>query len=290
VRWFHIDKLDSPLIVRLLKDLATIASEDDANIRFQAFDFGRTFEVLDQRADISADELAQLEFLYLFALEHDKRGIPNLERQLAETSALFAQAVGLVYKRKQPGEDPPEWQIANEEARKSVATQAYSLLHKAKRIPGTGHDGKIDVAKLKMWLKEVRVLCKTYGRELAGDNSIGELLSKSSPDEDSIWPAVAVRDALEEFGNQQIAEGMAVGLYNQRGAHWRDVGGKQERELAATYRRWSKQAAVDLPRGSSSRLRSAMNATPRGTTPTPIFAGGFPIDCPMMRSRSSTFH
>ena len=60
-------------------------------------------------------------------------------------------------------------------------------------------------------------------------------------------PAVAVREALEEFGNPRIAEGMAVGLYNQRGAHWRDVGGKQERELAAMYRGWSKQTAVEWP-------------------------------------------
>jgi hypothetical protein len=96
-------------------------------------------------------------------------------------------------------------------------------------------------------LKEVRALCKAYGRELAGDNSIGELLSKSGRDEDGIWPAVAIRDALEEFGNEKIAEGMSVGLYNQRGAHWRDVGGKQERELAAMYRGWSKQTAVEWP-------------------------------------------
>jgi addiction module HigA family antidote len=247
VRWFKVDKLDSPLIMRLLRDLATTSSGDDANIRFQSFDFGRTFEVLDQRADVTVDELAHLEFLYLSALGHEKRGIPNLERQIAENPTLFAQAVGLVYMRQDSGDDPPEWRIANEEARENVATNAYSLLHKAKRIPGTRDDGKIDVAKLKAWLKEARALCKTYGRELAGDNSIGELLSKSGRDEDGIWPAVPVRDALEEFGNQKIAEGMAVGLYNQRGAHWRDVGGKQERDLAAMYRGWSKQIAIEFP-------------------------------------------
>ena len=248
----QIEKLDSPLIVRLLKDVATTSSEHDSNIRFQGYEFSRAFEILDDRADVSADELAHLEFLYLSALQHEKRGIPNLERQLAENPGLFAQAVGLSYRRKDPGEDPAEWQISNEEARASAGTLAYWLLHRAKRIPGTGNDGKIDAAKLKAWLREARALCKTYGRELAGDNSIGELLSKSGCDEDGLWPAAAVRDALEEFGNQAIAEGMAVGLYNQRGAHWRDIGGKQERELASMYRGWSKQTALEWP--FSSRL------------------------------------
>lgn len=244
---FHIEKLDSPTIVRLLKDVATTSSELDGNIRFNSYEISKAFEILDNRADVSRDELAHLEFLYLSALEHEKRGIPNLERQIADMPTLFVQAVGLSYKRKGEGQDPPEWHIANEEARSNVATQAYRLLHKAKRIPGTGDDGKIDLLKLNTWLKEVRTLCKTHGREDAGDNSIGELLSKSGRDSDGIWPAVAVRDALEEVGNQKIAEGMAVGLYNQRGAHWRDVGGKQERGLATLYRGWSKQTAVEWP-------------------------------------------
>jgi addiction module HigA family antidote len=244
---FYIEKLDSPTIVRLLKAVATSSSEADANVRFQSYEFVKAFEVLDNRADVSTEELAHLEFLYLSALEHEKRGIPNLERQLAASPALFVQAVGLVYIRKDGGEDPPEWHVENEEARKNVATQAYRLLHNAKRIPGTGDDGKIDALKLKAWIKDVRSQCKAYGRESAGDSSIGELLSKSTPGEDRIWPAVAVREALEELGNQKIATAMAIGLYNQRGAHWRDIDGRQERDLAAQYRGWSKQTAVEWP-------------------------------------------
>jgi hypothetical protein len=183
---------------------------------------------------------------HLRQLQHEKRGIPNLQRQIAETPILFVQAVGLTYKRKDGGEDPPDWHIPNEEARRNVSTRAYLLLHKVKRIPGTDDEGKINLEKLKAWLKEARSLCKTYGREESGDKSIGELLSKSGRDEDGIWPAIAIRDVLEEVGNQRIWEGMEVGLYNQRGAHWRDVGGKQERDLAAMYRAWSKQA-VEWP-------------------------------------------
>jgi hypothetical protein len=244
---FHLEKVDSPRIVRLLKELATTSSDVDMNVRFQSHEFVEAFEVLDNRADVSMDELAHLEFLYLSALEHDKRGIPTLERQLVTSPVLFVQAIGLVYVRTDGGEDPPEWHVENEEARRNIATQAYRLLRNAKRIPGTDDHGKIDVSKLKAWIKEVRAQCKAYRREEVGDSCIGELLSKSKRDEDGIWPAVAVREALEETGNQSIANGMAVGRYNQRGAHFRDVDGRQERDLAAQYRGWAKQTAVEWP-------------------------------------------
>jgi hypothetical protein len=72
-------------------------------------------------------------------------------------------------------------------------------------------------------------------------------LSKSGRDNDGIWPLAPVRDVLEEIGNEKIAQGMVIGLMNQRGAQWRDVGGRQERELAAQYRNWSQQTAVEWP-------------------------------------------
>jgi addiction module HigA family antidote len=243
-----IEKLDSPRIVRLLKEVATTPSPADENVRFRSYDFARAFETLDDRADVSPDELARLEFLYLSGLEHEKRGIPNLERQLAADPVMFVQAVGLVYRRKGGDvSDPPEWHFEDAQARESVATQAYHLLHNAKRIPGTDESGKIDVPKLKAWINDVGTQCKGYGREEVGDSCIGELLSKSKPGSDGIWPAVAVRDVLEEVGNEKIAKAMAIGLYNQRGVHRRDVDGRQERDLAAKYREWSKQIAVEWP-------------------------------------------
>jgi hypothetical protein len=221
-----IEKLDSPRIARLMREVAITSSPTDENVRFHSYDFAKAFETLDDRADVPTDELAHLEFLYLSGLEHEKRGIPNLARQLATNPALFVQAVGLVYKRKGGDvEDPPEWHVENEKARENVATQAYRLLN-AKRIPGTDDGtGKIVLAKLKEWINEVRSQCKSYGREEVGDSCIGELLSKSGPDNDGIWPAVAIRDVLEEVGNEKIAIAMAIGLYNQRGAHFREIDG-----------------------------------------------------------------
>jgi hypothetical protein len=39
---------------------------------------------------LGPDEIAQLEFLFLRALDHREYGIPNLERQIAELARLQA--------------------------------------------------------------------------------------------------------------------------------------------------------------------------------------------------------
>jgi addiction module HigA family antidote len=248
---YEFAKIESTSLVRLLKEVATNGSEPAEHFRPEAYEITQALKVLDTRADVSPDEVAHLEFLYLSALDDDERGIPNLERQLAQSPALFVQAIGLAYKRGDDGEDPPEWGIPDGEARSNIATQAYRLLHNAKRIPGTKEDGTIDVPQLKAWIDEVRTMCKACVREEAGDNVIGELLSKAPVGSDGIWPCEPVRQVLEEVGTKRMGEGMSVGLYNQRGAHWRGEGGAQERELSAKYRGWSQRVAFESPFTSS---------------------------------------
>jgi hypothetical protein len=243
----YLSKLDSPTITRLLNELAEATFESDVQFQFSSYDFGTAFEILDGRADVPANELVGLEFKYLSALEHQKRGIPMLERQISEAPALFMQAVGLTYKRSGPGDDPPEWRVPSGSDHSSISTQTYRLLRRIRRIPGSDNDGRIDAKKLSQWIREVRAIAKAHGRELVADHCIGELLSKSSTDEDGVWPRIAIRDVLEDLGNKAIADAMGIGLYNQRGAHTRDIGGKQERDLAAKYRGWSKRTAISWP-------------------------------------------
>jgi hypothetical protein len=240
----HFNEIDTPRLVRLLKEVATNGSEPTGHYRLQGYEISEILKLLDRRTDTSRDDLAHIEFLYLEVLNHDRYGIPNLQRQLAESPALFMQALGLCYKRRGPGEDPPEWKAKDNS---TAATHAYKLLHAAKRIPGTREDGSIDANQLKQWIKEVRTLCKTHGRESVGDQTIGDLLAKAPADADGLWPCEAVREVLEELAAPEIARGMLIGVRNLRGVHWRGEGGQQERELAARYRGWGKQTAFEYP-------------------------------------------
>ena len=74
---FNIEKLDLPRIVRLLREVATNPSKLDAEVRFQSFEFKRAFEILDSRSDVSREDLAHLEFLYLSVFQLDERGVPD---------------------------------------------------------------------------------------------------------------------------------------------------------------------------------------------------------------------
>ena len=245
----HMDwqRLDSPRLIRLLTEVATNAAEPPAHYRLDGYYVSEALETLEQRGDTSRDDLARLEFLFIKALDRSKHGIRNLEAQLAETPALFMQALVLPFGRNDGGEDPAEWQAPNSDNREAVARAAYALLTSASRIPGTQADGSIDLKELRDWLEQVRTLTREYGRAEIGDEMIGQLLSHCPPGDDGIWPCEPVREAIDDLGSQEIATGMLVGIRNARGATWRGAGGAQERELAEQYRSWSLEVAFEHP-------------------------------------------
>ena len=195
-------------------------------------DISRAFEVLSERDNVDGDDLARLEFVYIEALSHTKHGIRNLERQLAASPSLFAQALVYAFKRSDDGQDPPELRPKNAEVARGLASSAYALLSRAKRLPGMNHKGELDVRKLQDWITEARALARQYGREGVGDALIGQLLAHSPKGKDGVWPAEAIRDVLEDVGTAEIANGMQVGRFNARGSVWRGDGGEQERSLA----------------------------------------------------------
>ena len=235
---FHAVHLDWPQVEtsrlkRLLIAVATVDAEPADWYRPEAYCLSETLDSLDSRTGVSPDEMAQLEFMFITALEDSKHGIPNLERQIAKSPALFVQVLALASKR-------------NDEA-------AYRLLSRIGHIPGTDSEGKVNAEELLDWIAEVRRLCAEHGRVEIGDQKIGELLSKAPAEEDGGWPCLSVCKAMERFASQQIGDSFKIGVFNGRGVSSRGVyeGGAQERELAAKYRGWAQQRAFNYPYVSS---------------------------------------
>ena len=245
----HMDfkDIETTRLKRLFSEVATVNAEPAGHFKIDRYDISEGLDSLDGRAGITREEMAQLEFLFIDALEHSKHGIPNLENKIAQSPAAFAEAVALAYKRSDEGEDPPEWKIENPKQRAAVATTAYRILGKIKFIPGTDEHGKIDVTALTMWLAEVRRLCREYGRPDIGDHCIGQFLAKAPEGENGIWPCGAVCEAMEGIASPEIGRGFYIGVHNLRGAHWRGEGGEQERELAAKYRTWAERLHFEYP-------------------------------------------
>ena len=195
--------------------------------------------------------MAQMEFRFISAIDRSDHGIPNLERQVADSPLMFVQAVALLYKRSGTGEDPPEWRIDDPERRAAAAAAMHRILRQIRRIPGTDRNGNIAADDLTAWLTQVRELSAQYGRADIADHRLGELLSKAPPENTGAWPCVPVCEAMERIASPEIAQGFVIGVLNARGAHWRAEGGGQERELAAKYRGWSQQSAFQFPYVSS---------------------------------------
>jgi addiction module HigA family antidote len=244
---FSFEKVETSRLKRILHEVATSDSEPQGLYRVDPYDISSALDILQQRPGVTEEEMAALEFRYIQALDHTQHGIPNLQRQLAKSPSLFMQVIVLTYKRSDDGEDPPEWGINNLEHNEALFSAAYALLNRMKYIPGRDQAGKIDIETLRAWLTEVRSLCSRHARAEIGDQIIGQILATAPVGDDGVWPCEPVRAVLEEIGSQDIAAGMGVGVYNLRGIHSRDEGGKQERELAEKYRNWSRQLAFEYP-------------------------------------------
>jgi addiction module HigA family antidote len=223
---FCLEQVETSRLKRLLHEVATCDAEPAESYRLESYDISSALETLQDRPGVTEEEMAALEFKYIRALDHTEHGIPNLQRQFAKSPPLFMQIIALVYKRRDDGDDPPEWGINKLERNEALLSAAYAALSKMKYIPGRDPTGKIDVKTLRTWLTELRALCLKHGRAEIGDHVIGQILATAPVGEDGVWPCEPVRAVLEEITSQEIARGIAIGVYNSRGMHARAEGRK----------------------------------------------------------------
>ena len=251
-------KVETSRLKRLLADVIgkhSEAEESEDHFKIESWHLSAALDSLDGRPGVTVDEMAQLEFSCIDALlslrrtRHRGHGIPNLERKISESPGLFVQALALVFKRKDDGQDPPEWRVDDSGRRASLQNAAFRLLQQVTRVPGADDEGRVDAHALGQWVTEARRLCRENGRATIGDRQIGQLLSRATSEKDGPWPCRAVCEVLETIASQDIAAGFKMGKYNSRGVVSRslDEGGKQERELSARYRGWAEQLAFDYP-------------------------------------------
>ena len=246
---FGWDKVETSRLRRLLTAVVNVNTEPADHFAIESYRLSEALDSFDGRPGVTVDEMAQLEFACIQALDRSEHGIPNLESKLAQSPSLFVQALALFCKRSDGGQDPAQWRADDPERRASLGTAAYRLLRRATRIPGTDAEGKVDAQALSQWVTEARRLCTEYGRAAIGDQQIGQLMSKAPSEDDGSWPCQPVCEVLESIASEHIARGFEIGVYNARGVVSRTLGegGEQERELSARYRAWAQRRAFDYP-------------------------------------------
>ena len=244
MNWSH---METSRLKRLLNAVARVHVEPEDQYRLKSREISDALDVLDRRKHVTLDEMARLEFLFIHALRRTRHGMPNLEKQVAKTPRLFFQMVAYACDRDDKGQDPPEMRIEDVEDRDAQVSACFSFLSKMSRIPGSAKNRRLDAVKLIDWVTEVRKMCAKYSRVEAGDEMIGQLLSRAGHDDIRAWPSVTICEVLQQISSQAIRLGFVIGTLNQRGVHYRQEGGNQEHELANRYRDWAKRRSHSYP-------------------------------------------
>jgi transcriptional regulator with XRE-family HTH domain len=247
----YVADIPSELLVRLLAEALSDQPKAAAGNEGTMFQHYVTliFDKLDKDPTVALDKIAGLEWSYLRVLEFSNRTPRALPKVLATSPQLFEQLLSAAYR----GEDEKglDENAKDYEVQKSMASQAWSLLHSWAHVPGLSDDGKIvDGAELEAWAREARILSAKAGRAAIGDQMIGQVLAHAPPDEDGTWPCLPVRELIEITRSKDLEVGIQTGVYNKRGVTTRSPtdGGAQERDIAARYRGWSEKTCLEFPR------------------------------------------
>lgn len=227
------------------------------------YDAARLLDAVGTAPDATSDEatcVAQLEWALLPVIDEYERSPRALHQALANTPSFFVEVVSLVFRGDHDDDksDEDNGEIADEERER--AKRGYALLQSWRRLPGQrDDDNAVAIADLMTWVLAARRDLADAHRLGIGDELIGQMLSGSPVDPDGAWPAVAVRDAVEEVKSHDLERGIAIGTYNSRGVVTRPIGGggAQERGLAERYEGYAVLLADTWPRTAAMLRRMA---------------------------------
>ena len=262
VNWLghHLhDRPSGGLLVRALKAAVHEPVPTGGNdATMFSYHLGLILDHLEMDPSVSEDELTRLEWIYFQAVRYSQRPARVLQRALARNPQFFVELVNLIFlPAAESGvvEEPPE----DSEQAKTLAGQAFDVLHDWAHVPGADDHGLIDAAALEDWVKQARKLLARSGRGDIGDQRIGEILAASVRQPDEPWPPKAVREVIEVSRSRHLETGLEVGVYNRRGVTVRSPhdGGEQERGLAERFRRDAETLRFDWPRTAATLDRIA---------------------------------
>lgn len=207
------------------------------------YNIGRHLDRL-YNAKHDRNRLAILEwqFLPLFQFKQRKPGV--LQENLAANPDFFVSVITLVFKARH---SEAKVLSTEEQARARIG---YQLLDTWRIIPGTREDESIDREVLATWVNKARHLLEQVDRKEIGEQYIGKVLRYGPKPSGDNWPAVEIRDLIEEVASSDLENGLRTEIYNSRGIKARSLteGGKLEREEALVYLRYADAAMDAWPR------------------------------------------
>lgn len=242
----HRISLPSKLLKQVILDLLSEPTKLVADTMMD-YHLANIFIQLYERKELPDEEIAKLEwpFAALFRDIHHYTKRPfAIHKVLEKDPALFADLVGMVYKRDDRQPNPK-----NPNESEKLAKNARAILDAWRSIPGSKEDGTIDDKALSIWVRTARAKCASSKHVTGGDLQIAFMLAHSPSDSDGLWPHTAVRSIIENLDNDIINRHIPIEIYNGRGVVSRnpDEGGNQERKLAQNYKEMSEKLNTKWP-------------------------------------------
>lgn len=234
-----------PKLIAEVLTKATRASVQEIDWKGHGHRVAELLEHLAKSGQVPDTELAQLEWYFLPFLRFDRRPI-TLFKALADDPEFFVEMLKFVYLAE--NQEPQE---ATEEQR-TRAHYAHDLLLRWHRGPGLDADERVSPEKLKTWISKALELASAHGRLKAAEHQIGKVLAHYPSGADGAWPHDAIRDLIEEQANDEMQNGITLGILNSRGVVSRSLyeGGRQEKAIAERYKEYARILSDKWPRTS----------------------------------------
>ena len=241
---------DVQLVVEALKAGIADANSNPGHAQRVAYDIARLIKALAESKRLDLGELMHLEWIYFGVLEHQAQHDLVIYQHLISDPELLLQLVALIYI---PEGESREGRPEPSEAERAAATQAWRILHDWKPFARTAPQAMPTSKELAAIVERVRKLAEERCHTRVVDDHLGKALASSPVGTDTVWPHESVRDVLEQYSSEALAEGFLVGKRNLRGVTSRSPGdgGQQERQLAGQYEEWQRALAVSNPRTSA---------------------------------------
>lgn len=225
--------------------LQALEQFDPRSNRIDAHAIQEVFKHL-QEVGIDENRLAAMEVKFLALLDRHKGDARprTLFHRLAERPKFFCEVIRAIYRSKdEVSEDEEQDQIepsAVDEAKASMARNAYQLLTDWDYPPGSQRDGGFNADQLRDWVAAVKESCVASGHWEVASHQIGEVLYYAPKDENKLW-IDPVCDFLNSKEDPEFRRGLHIRIFNSRGVHGFS-GGKKEIELAEKWERIAARA------------------------------------------------
>lgn len=238
---------------RSVKALLAAVSSEESSTSMSAYYIDEIIKALQDDSGTDPDDLFRVEWAYLPLLDQHSGASPKLlENRLASDPEFFCEVIRFIYRSKK--EEKFKKEPSDQE--KSIATNAWRLLHEWRTPPGMHPDGVFSSEQFMKWLEQTKERCVETGHLEIALTHIGQILIHCPPDPDGLWIHRAAADALNDKNAEEMRNGFSIAIFNSRGAHFVDPTGKPERELAEQYR----QKAEDIENAGYQRFAGTLKS------------------------------